>query len=78
MILKVHTVEVQNTTKEHKFAENYHREIEFVYAKLTNEWKVDVVGLVTDASGEARKALFVCLSQSTLSIPTRPRTISMR
>jgi hypothetical protein len=32
------------------------KEIEEVYNKLKNEWGVVVVGLVTDASGEARKA----------------------
>jgi hypothetical protein len=32
------------------------REIEEVYNKLKDEWGVVVVGLVTDASGEARKA----------------------
>ena len=32
------------------------KEIEEVYNKLKDEWGVTVVGLVTDASGEARKA----------------------
>jgi len=37
-------------------AENYLAEIEEVYAKLKEKWHVLVVGLVTDASGESRKA----------------------
>ena len=55
-IWKVHTVEVHNTTKERKTAENYLREIEAVYQKLEDDWGAIVIGLVTDASGEARKA----------------------
>jgi hypothetical protein len=56
LIWQVHTVEVHNTTKERKTAENYLKEIDEVYNKLKDEWGVVVVGLVTDASGEARKA----------------------
>ncbi|KAF8956007.1 hypothetical protein BDZ97DRAFT_1618886, partial [Flammula alnicola] len=49
---KVHTVEVHDASKERKTAENLLEEIEKVYAKLSEEWEVLVVGLVTDASGE--------------------------
>jgi len=37
-------------------AENYLVEIEDVYAKLKEKWCNLVVGLVTNASGESRKA----------------------
>jgi hypothetical protein len=54
--LQVHTVDVHDTLRDRKTAENYLAEIEQVYEKLNKEWGVIVVGLVTDASGESRKA----------------------
>ncbi|KAF8152004.1 hypothetical protein BJ912DRAFT_1027651 [Pholiota molesta] len=53
---KVQTVDVHNTTADRHTAENYLGEIEEVYGKLLTDWDVIPVVLVTDASGEARKA----------------------
>ncbi|PPQ82992.1 hypothetical protein CVT25_005295 [Psilocybe cyanescens] len=53
---KIHTVDVQDTTRERKTAENLLKELERVYTKLKDEWEVVVTGVVTDASGESRKA----------------------
>lgn len=55
-VLKVYSVRVHDATGERKTAENLLVEIEHVLALLTEEWGTIVVALVTDASGEARKA----------------------
>jgi len=56
VMLKVYTVRVHDATGERKTAENLLAEIENVLAIVTGEWGTIVVALVTDASGEARKA----------------------
>lgn len=50
------TIDVRNTTADRHTAVNYLIDIDDVYEKLKRDWEVIVVGLVTDASGEARKA----------------------
>lgn len=55
-LLKVYTVGVHDATGERKTAENLLAEIERVLNIVTRDWGTIVVALVTDASGEARKA----------------------
>ncbi|CAA7262561.1 unnamed protein product [Cyclocybe aegerita] len=59
---EVHTVKVHDALGERKTAEVLLDELERVLSTLQNEWGAVVVGLVTDASGESRKAqrLFAC------------------
>ena len=54
--LKVYSVRVHDATGERKTAENLLEEIERVLTIVTDDWGTIVVALVTDASGEARKA----------------------
>lgn len=49
-------MKVHNATGDRKTAEALLKELEDVLATLQNDWGAIVVGLVTDASGESRKA----------------------
>lgn len=49
-------MKVHNATGDRKTAEALLKELEDVLNTLQNEWGAIVVGLVTDASGESRKA----------------------
>ncbi len=50
------SVRVNDTTNKRKTAENLLEDIEEVYKELCKTWATIVVGLVTDAAGDARKA----------------------
>ena len=52
----MHSVKVNDTTKKRKTAENLLEDLEEVYKELCEIWATIVVGLVTDAAGDARKA----------------------
>jgi len=52
----VHSVKVNDTTTKRKTAENLLEDLEEVYKELCEIWATIVVGLVTDAAGDARKA----------------------
>lgn len=54
--LKVYSVRVHDATGEDKTAENLLKEIEQVLTLVTEDLGAIIVALVTDASGEARKA----------------------
>ena len=54
--IKVHTVRVEDVSEERKTAEHLKRHIKSVMAQLQTEWDVVLVAIVTDASGECRKA----------------------
>lgn len=49
-------MKVHNATGDRKTAEALLKELEDVLTTLQNDWGAIVVGLVTDASGESRKA----------------------
>lgn len=49
-------MKVHNATADCKMAEALLKELEAVLATLQNDWGAIIVGLVTDASGESRKA----------------------
>ncbi|KAF9456718.1 hypothetical protein BDZ94DRAFT_1177124 [Collybia nuda] len=53
---KLQTVRVHDATNERKNTENLLQVLEEILMTLQNEWGVIVVALVTDASGESRKA----------------------
>ncbi|KAJ6587338.1 ribonuclease H-like domain-containing protein, partial [Mycena sp. CBHHK59/15] len=52
----LHTIKVFQDSAERKTAENYVVQLEAVFKTLSDEWKVVVVAVTTDASGESRKA----------------------
>ncbi|KAJ7145947.1 hypothetical protein C8R44DRAFT_599192, partial [Mycena epipterygia] len=52
----LHTVKVFEDSAERKTAENYLAQLLAIFKTLTDEWKVIVVAVTTDASGESRKA----------------------
>ncbi|KAJ7726706.1 hypothetical protein DFH07DRAFT_757985 [Mycena maculata] len=52
----LHTVKVFEDSAERKTAENYLAQLVAVFKMLGEEWKVVVVAVTTDASGESRKA----------------------
>ncbi|KAJ7459619.1 hypothetical protein B0H11DRAFT_1614038, partial [Mycena galericulata] len=52
----LHTIKVFQDSAERKTAENYLVQLEAVFKTLSDEWKVFVVAVTTDASGESRKA----------------------
>jgi hypothetical protein len=49
-------VKVHNATGDRKTAEALLKKLENVLTTLQNDWGAILVGLVTDASGESRKA----------------------
>ncbi|KAJ6630279.1 ribonuclease H-like domain-containing protein [Mycena sp. CBHHK59/15] len=52
----LHTVRVFQDSAERKTAKNHLTQLLAVFRTLTDEWKVVVVAVTTDASGESRKA----------------------
>jgi hypothetical protein len=53
---KIQTIKVHDASGERKTADALLQELEKVFALLRDEWGANVIGLVTDASGESRKA----------------------
>ncbi|EIW73832.1 hypothetical protein CONPUDRAFT_21809, partial [Coniophora puteana RWD-64-598 SS2] len=53
---QVHTVQVDDVSAERKTADNLLDRLQKVIDTLNNEWKSPVIAVVTDASGESRKA----------------------
>ncbi|KAJ3764603.1 hypothetical protein FB446DRAFT_710197, partial [Lentinula raphanica] len=53
---KIHTVDVYDTSKDRKTADEFLKLIQRCYKKVTEEWRAIPVAFVSDASGESRKA----------------------
>lgn len=56
MTIQVRTIKVHDASSERKTAEELIKHLEEVLVTLRNEWGAIVVAIVTDASGECRKA----------------------
>lgn len=52
----MYTVKVDDVSMERKTAENFLQRLEGAFKEVETEWKTTVVAVVTDASGECRKA----------------------
>ncbi|KAJ3755217.1 hypothetical protein EV360DRAFT_20101, partial [Lentinula raphanica] len=53
---KIHTVDVYDTSKDRKTADEFLKLIQRCYKKITEEWRAIPIAFVSDASGESRKA----------------------
>ncbi|KAF5385054.1 hypothetical protein D9615_001008 [Tricholomella constricta] len=53
---KLHTVKVHDASTERKTTENLLRVLEEVVEEIERDWEATVIAVVTDASGESRKA----------------------
>lgn len=53
---KVHPIQVDDVSGDHKTAENLVQHLERAIEELTMKWEITLVAIVTDASGECRKA----------------------
>ncbi|EIW81490.1 hypothetical protein CONPUDRAFT_21500, partial [Coniophora puteana RWD-64-598 SS2] len=53
---QVHTVQVDDVSAERKTADNLLDRLQAVIDKVNTEWKAPIIAVVTDASGESRKA----------------------
>ena len=53
---KVHPIQVDNISGDRKTAENLVQHLEWAMEELTTKWEIALVAIVTDASGECRKA----------------------
>lgn len=58
---QLYTVKVYDTSSDRKTAENFIQIIQEVIKHLRDDWKVFVIAITTDASGEAKKAQRLCL-----------------
>ncbi|KAF5330104.1 hypothetical protein D9758_018273 [Tetrapyrgos nigripes] len=56
---KIYTVDVFDTSKDRKTVEEFLKLIEKCYEKVTQGWGAQLVGFVSDASGESRKACWL-------------------
>jgi len=54
--LKIHTIDVYDTSKDRKTAEEFLKLIKKALNKVTQDWGAIAIAFVSDASGESRKA----------------------